>query len=383
MPQIVRIVIAAGADGLQGRGRFESFQNVVLRIVTTLKDIGEELGLSVGTVSRALNGFPEVNARTRARVLGAAKRLNYHPNRSAQKLVTGRSGMVALVVRVKEDLTSDQTFFETLARLSSTLEERRFSLVLVVDTGHDPVAPYAKHLGMGTIDGFIVNGPSPDDPRIAYLRKRGVPFVLHGRAGSDPEPDYAFVTIDNRAVAREATQFLIDLGHRRIGLLNGEAEAAFAVDRRAGFEEAMGAAGLAVLQAAVAQGGMTESFGYTSALRMLSRPKGERPTALVCAATRQAAGVQRAARDLRLDMPGDLSIIAHDDVVPQLRASHLNPALTVTRAPLKDAYAPLATHLIALIDGTPARDLQTYLTAEFIVRDSTGPVPEGETDPWP
>lgn len=349
--------------------------------MATLKDIGEELGLSVATVSRALNGFPEVNAKTRDRVQDAADRLGYRPNRTAQRLVTGRSGMVGMIVKVRSDLSADQTFVEILTGLTAALAERDTDLVLAVDQDPDPVASYTRMLDRDMLDGFILNAPVPDDPRARYLADRGVPFVMHGQCCD--AADYPFYTIDNAAVSADAVGMLTALGHRRIALLNGEPQHAYASDRLAGFRAAMAGAGLPVPCAFTPGDTPSESFGYAQALAMLAGQKGPAPTAFVCASTLIAAGVMRAISDRGLRAPQDVSVIAHDDALPQLRAINFSPALTVTRAPLRDACAPLANMLVDHINGTPAAQLQTLLRADLIVRDSTGPAPLGGETPWP
>lgn len=349
--------------------------------MATLKDIGAELGLSVATVSRALNGFPEVNARTRERVRAAAERIGYRPNRIAQRLVTGRSGMVGMIMKLRPDMSGDLSFFDILTGLTAALAERDTDLVFAVDTGKDPVEPYARMLERNTLDGFILNAPVPDDPRVAFLRDRAIPLVVHGQVG--PDPDYPFFGIDNRAVSADAVALLAALGHRRIALLNGDERYSFAVDRREGFLSAMTAEGLAVPDAFVASEDHADGHGYAEALAWLSGRLGPRPTAILCASTLIAAGVLRAARDLGLSVPGDLSVLAHDDALPQLSAINFEPALTVTRSPFRDACVPLAQHLIDHMNGAPAAGLQTIVRAGLIVRNSTGPVPKGGETPWP
>jgi len=277
--------------------------------LATLKEISTELGLSVTTVSRALNGFPEVNKATREKVQEAASKLGYRPNRVAQRLVTGRSGMVGMIVKIKPDMSADQTFFEILTGLTAALAERETDLVLAVDQDEDPVLSYKKLLERDILDGFILNAPVLDDPRVNYLTEQGIPFVLHGQ--DRPDPGYPTYGIDNAEVSQTAVKLLSQLG-------------------------------------------------------------------FVCASTLIASGVMKAVRDRGLRVPDDVSIIAHDDALPLTRAISFDPALTVTRAPLRDACAPLANMLIEHLNGTPAKDLNVVLKAELIVRGSTGPAPKGE-----
>ncbi|QPH52761.1 LacI family DNA-binding transcriptional regulator [Pontivivens ytuae] len=339
--------------------------------MATLKDIGAELGLSVATVSRALNGFPEVSLKTRTKVQETADRLGYRPNRVAQRLVTGRSGMVGMVVKIKPDMSADQTFFEMLTGLTAALSARETDLVLAVDQGGDPVLPYRKLLERGILDGFILNAPVTDDPRVTFLREQGIPFVLHGRDRATP--DYPNFGIDNAAVSATSVDMLAHLGHRRIALINGELRHAYAAERLEGFRAAMARHDLAPDSAR--NGATFESHAYTRALELLAQA--DAPTAFVCASTVIAAGVMRAVRDRGLSVPGDVSVMAHDDALPLTRAISFDPALTVTRAPLRDACEPLANMLVDHLGGVPAEALQVMMDVELIVRGSTGPAPKG------
>jgi len=207
--------------------------------------------------------------------------------------VTGRSGMVGMIVKINAEMTADQTFFEILTGLTAALDARDVDLVLAVDQHDNPVRPYERMLERNMLDGFILNAPVPDDARVSFLRKRGVPFVMHGQSTLDP--DYPFFGIDNAGVSAEAVNLLAALGHRRIALLNGNAHYSYAVDRLQGFAEATIAAGIAVPDQFVAQQSPSEGFGYTQGLAMLSGRLGARPTAIVCASTLIAAGVMKAA----------------------------------------------------------------------------------------
>jgi len=347
--------------------------------MTTLKDISAALNLSPATVSRALNGFPEVNAKTRALVVEAARKMNYRPNQIAKKLVSGRSGMVGMVLKPDSTKATDPAFYEIMFGLSDQLARRDVDLVFHASTTDDLVLPYRRLVEKNMLDGFILNAPESDDPRIEYLRQNNVPFVVHGQAGN---ADYAFFDIDNQQVAMDAANLLADLGHQRIAFLNGPDSYAFSASRLAGFKQVASARGLSTPTFAVRHGALTENYGYSAALSLLSGSEGARPTAIICASTLVASGVYRAAGDLGILIPADLSIVAHDDAVPQMRAVNFSPSLTVTRAPLRDACAPLAGAICSLLDGTPPEELQTIIQAELFVRDSTAPVSALGGAPW-
>ncbi|GHC62079.1 substrate-binding domain-containing protein [Neogemmobacter tilapiae] len=347
--------------------------------MTKLKDIAARLGLSPATVSRALNGFPEVNEQTRQRVQAVARAMNYRPNQIAQKLVSGRSGMIGMILRSPVDVATDPSFFEVMAGLSSRLADYDMDLVFHASNAEDEVAPYRRLVAKATLDGFILNAPTVEDQRIQFLTAAGVPFVVHGRAGLGV-PDYPFFDIDNAALARQSVALLHDLGHRRIAFLNGPANYAYAAQRLSGFQSALAARGLVTPTRFIRHDRLAEDYGQRAAATMLTDTAA--PTAFLCASTLIAAGVLRAARKAGLSVPGDLSVIAHDDAIPQFRAVNFEPALTVTRAPIRDACGPLTDKMVRLLDGAQSSDLQTMVTADLIVRQSTGPVPVGQQGGW-
>jgi LacI family transcriptional regulator len=344
-------------------------------MTSTLKDIARSLDLSPATVSRALNGFPEVNALTRARVEEQARLLGYRPNQLARKLVGGSSGVVALVVPHAENLAADSTFFGVVAGISSALAGQDMDLMLHVATGDDEVEPYRRLLSKGIVDGFIVNTPRPDDPRIAFLKQAGAAFVVHGRSSAND--DYAYYDIDNHHVSVAAATLLCELGHRNIALVNGPLGHAFAMDRQAGFVDTLGRYGVPVGEAMMLDGPLTETHGYLSALSALGATQGNRPTAFICGSTQVAAGVLRAAADKGLSVPQDLSVIAHDDHEPQYVSAEMSPPLTVTSAPLTLACGPLAELILLQVKGNPEeRLLQRRDRPTLILRKSVARPPD-------
>lgn len=339
--------------------------------MATLKDLSQHLGLSVTQVSRALNGHSDVNEETRERVMAAARTMNYHPNISARKLVSGRSGMVGLVVPRHKNLGSDNIFLEVVAGLSSQFSSRGMQFVLHIMEENEPTLPvYQRLVGKGALDGFVLIDPLDDDPRIGFLERAGVPFVLHGR--TSPAPSYPYFDIDNEGLARLLTEHLLARGHRRIALLNGVAGRSYVSARSRGWRAALAAAGAEAPPDFERNADMDEAHGLTSTVRLMSG-EGPRPTALLCGNVRVAKGAYQALEALRLSIPGDVSVVAHDDHLPHLRASAFFPALTVTKAPLRESWQPLADCLAGAIAGQPLAGLQRVGPCDFIERASVAP----------
>jgi LacI family transcriptional regulator len=336
-----------------------------------LKDIAASLNLSVTTVSRALNGYPEVSEATRLLVRETAERLDYRPNPIAQKLVSGRSGMIGLITRRPANAAADPSFMEVAMGLSAWLAGHDLDLVLRVGIEDDVVEPYRRMLGRRSLDAFILNAPAVDDIRISYLREKGAIFVVHGRDGD--QPDYPYYDINNRKAAMDSVFLLADLGHKRIAFLNGPAGMAFAAERLMGFKLAMAERGLNVPPEQIQHGAQEDSYGYVATLALVSGRFGPVPSAILSASTRIAEGVLRALADRGLSVPGDVSVIAHDDAIPEVRPAVLPVALTVTRLPLRDACRPLADMVVGALAGQSAHELQMNVEAELIIRASTAP----------
>jgi LacI family transcriptional regulator len=337
-------------------------------IMATLKDIARRLDLSITQVSRALNDHSDVNEDTRNRVKALARAMNYQPNISARKLVSGRSGMVGLVVPLSRNFTSDQLFMEVVAGLSSQFSGRGMQFVLHIMQEDEPVlSVYGRLIGKGALDGFVLLDPADDDPRIRYLQVAGVPFVLHGRTG--PAPDYPYFDIENEAIFRESTAFLAEHGHRRIALLTGVEGRSYVTARTRGYLDALRQAGVSPIDGFLRHGEMTEAHGLISTVNLMTGP-GPRPTAILCGNVRIAQGVYQALASLQLSVPADVSVMAHDDHLPNLRASAFFPPLTVTKSPLRDSWKPLADCFAGAVDGRPIADLQRIGPTERIIRES-------------
>lgn len=342
--------------------------------MATLKDVARAAGLSITQTSRALNDHSDVNEMTRERVKAVARSMNYQANISARKLVTGRSGLVALVVPQTPDLPQNGLFIEGVAGLSAQFSGRGMQFVLHVAEEDQPITEvYQRLIGNGMLDGFVLFSPRDDDPRAAFLRDQGIPFVVHGRIW--PDADHAFFDIDNEGILHQITQHLIGLGHRRIAFVNGQAGHGFATARMRGYLRALDDTGLECDPDIVSNGEMTEARGLVTTIEMF-RKTSARPTAVICSDVRIARGVYRALEALDLSIPGDVSVIAHDDHLPQMRASAFFPALSVSKAPLRDSWGPLADCLTGLLDGRPLAQLQTVGRHELIIRNSTGPAPD-------
>ncbi len=338
-----------------------------------LKELSLKLNLSPTTVSRALNGYPEVKAATRERVAAAAKRFNYSPNQRAIRLATGRAHAVGHVISgALQNEIMNPIFADFIAGAGETYSREDFDMLLSVVAAEGDEAAYRALKAKGTVDGVIVQGVRLDDPRIGLLIQIGMPFVTHGRATGTAH-DYSWLDVNNRRAFQRATEFLLDLGHRRIALVNGLEAFDFAIRRRAGFTDALTARGISTDPGLMTSGEMTELSGFTAASKMLDAA--DAPTAFLASSMLSGMGIRRAIEGRGLAMGRDISLIIFDDDLSYLRNGTDVPIFTATRSSVREAgkiAAEMLLHRIANPDSPPEHRL---LEAELIIGQSTGPVP--------
>jgi LacI family transcriptional regulator, galactose operon repressor len=332
-----------------------------------LRAIAGQLGLSVTTVSRALGGFPEVSAATRARVLAEAARIGYRPNQIARRLRHGRSEAIGIVLPAEPGQFDDPFFLQLLAAVGPPLQGAGLDLlVMSARPGADELRAY-RHLVEGRrVDGILLARTRRDDPRIRYLLDRGTPFVAHGRC--DETRPYAFVDIDGMAACRAATQRLVEFGHQRIGLINATSHYTFAHHREQGWRAALAEAELP--PGPIRHAEPSEEAGFTLMRSLLAEQTP--PTAVLCATDRLAIGALHAVSQAGLQAGRDISLIGYDDL-PMARCT--DPPLTTIEQSVARAGARMVEMLAALLDGADPAQLTEIWPARLIPRASDGPAP--------
>jgi LacI family transcriptional regulator len=335
-----------------------------------LKDLADKLGLSQTTVSRALNGYPEVNEATRERVLAAARQFHYRPNASARRLATGRAGAIGAVLQSNRSMLLDPHYAEFLAGLGERLADDEIDIVLSPARG-DEIANYRRMASGTRVDAIILSSPVLRDDRVRFLSELGMPFVLHGRTTSDIP--HAWLDIDNEGAFRHAATHLLDLGHTRIGLINGDTRFTYARDRERGFRAALAERGIAAEPKWMSSGLMTDEVGFRAADRFLAGKP--RPTAFLVSSMMMALGAFRAIRAAGLELGRDISMIAHDDVFPFLNADRMVPTMSTTRSSIRAAGTRIAELTIEILNGRAVGGVHELWPVDLVIRASTGPAP--------
>jgi LacI family transcriptional regulator len=336
-----------------------------------LRDLSTLLGLSQTTVSRALNGFPEVSKDTRARVRLAAEAHGYRPSAAARRLATGQSGTLGVVFPHERNLLGDLLFTEFLRGCVFQASDMGYDITLAMASGgQTEESVYRRAVRSARVDAMILSSPLLADPRIDLLRSLNMPFIVHGRTTS--ALPYPFLDIDNEGAFFKATKLLTDLGHSRIALLNFDRSLNFANDRMNGYLHALSLMGIERDDQLICDSAMTEQTGIVDGQRLLALQNP--PTAFVCSSISQASGVQRVARSKGLIIGKDISLIAHDDRLHEMRAESFSPPLTATQSSIGDAGKKLVELLIAQLSDSATPLSHEIWPVDLVVRGSTGPV---------
>jgi LacI family transcriptional regulator len=317
-----------------------------------LKEFAKSIGMSQTTVSRALSGYPEVKQETRARILKLAGELGYHPNRSAAGLATGRAGAVGIVLREGHGFDPNTTEF--MAGLGSRLETRQIDiLITVVEDREGELTAYQRLAGSKRVDAVILHTPTLDDPRMDFLKRLNMPFIVHGRGVEGG--GFPWIDIDNFGAIFRATSYLLDIGHRSIGLINGGKGRNIAVRD----------------DDLIVNGDFTDDVGYRSMQDFLSLT--DPPTAVLAGSMMTALGVMRAVRSAGLVLGRDISLIAHDDVFNYINADNMVPTVSTTRSSMREAGVRIGDILLQMLGGRDVSAHSEIWPVELVLRESTAP----------
>lgn len=326
----------------------------------SIKDIARIAGVSFSTVSRALNDSPRVNAGTRERIQRTAADMGYLPSAVARSLVTQRTQALGVVFTSVTDPLSAQI----LHTLEEAARDRGYSLI-VSSSGGDPQreSRAIRRLRERRVDGIIVvcgsSGPDPFGGELgAGLAGVTINSAHRGPASHD-------VQVDHLDGGRQATQHLLELGHRRIGYISGAQEARDSTERRQGYERALEAWGLAPDPDLVVAGNRRPLGGAEAVAQLLALPGP--PTALFCYNDATALGAIRGIRAAGWHVPQDISVVGFDDID---LAPYVEPPLTTVAQPIERLCLAALDTVLGQIAGRPAGEA-CVLPGQLIIREST------------
>jgi DNA-binding LacI/PurR family transcriptional regulator len=326
----------------------------------TIEEVAAAAGVSRSTVSRVVNGSTAVSPAALESVKRAIAELNYVPNRAARSLASRQTHAIALVV--PEDTTrffGDPFFAAIVSGINARVSRSDYVLNLFI-ASDDPGDKTTSYVRSGSVDGAIIVSHHTSDLYIDRIAA-AVPVVYGGRPVRERERDY-YVDVDNVAGGREATEFLISRGHRRISTITGPLTMPAGVDRLQGYRDAMTAAGLE--EGAVEDGNFTADGGAAAMRRILER--GAEFDALFIASDLMARGALAVLARAGIRVPDDVAIIGFDDSPV---ATTVTPQLTTMRQPSFAQGERMAEVLMDLLAGRNPQHV-TVLDTELVVRDS-------------
>ncbi|KOA45818.1 LacI family transcription regulator [Bifidobacterium animalis subsp. lactis ATCC 27536] len=323
-----------------------------------LADIAKDTGYSLATVSKALNGRSDISDEARAAIDRALKATGYQ-----------RRGQKTAGQRYIEVVFQDLDTIWALEVLRGVLRETRHSpdiSVITTESGtrqhpdDDWITGMLRRKPFGVI--FIFANLTEREK--GRLQDNGIPYVIFDPSGEPSNDDFS-VQADNWAGGVLATRHLLALGHTRIGIITGPEEMMCSRARLDGYTSALAEQGIELDPELVTEGDFTTEGGYAQAMALLENPN--RPTAIFAGSDLQAMGVYEAARQNRLRIPEDLSVVGFDDVQT---SAFLGPALTTVRQPLHDMAAVSTRMLIDTAEGRPTQH-HVILPTTLVVRNST------------
>ena len=328
----------------------------------TVAAIAAEAGVSVPTVSKVLNGRPDVAPATRARVAAAIDRHGYQHRRRP------RAGAPRVVELLFHDLGSTWGVEILRGVHAAAVPERVGVVVSEVGGAHRPRQEWLDDAMARRPLGVVLVLSDLDEDQRRQLRRRAIPFVVVDTTGEQP-PGVPAVGSANWNGGLAATRHLLGLGHRRVAIISGPADLLCSRARVDGYRTALDEAGLAPERACVRYGDFSVEGGRARGLELLAGP--DRPTAVFAGNDLQALGVLLAARELGLRVPADLSVVGYDDLPV---TEWVGPALTTVRQPLQDMASTATRMVLALSRGEVLPNPRIDLATELVVRGSTAPL---------
>ncbi|XEC92514.1 LacI family DNA-binding transcriptional regulator [Paenibacillus tarimensis] len=334
----------------------------------TIKDIAKAAGVSFTTVSRALNGYNDVNEETRKKIVRIANELGYSPNIAARSLISKKTKTLGLLLSgITRSSIKDNIAFEILCGMNDRAGELDYDLVLFNTTSQKQKMKSYKSLCMERgVDGVIIMGIRLDDPYLQEIVQSSIPCVLIDIPIN--EKNVGSVSTDNVSGSYTAIEHLIRKGHKNIGMINGHAQAYVSVKRLEGYRLALEENNLVFREEYVADGSFAESGGFENAIKLLS--KHPEITAIFCASDLMAIGAMQGLKSMGKTVPDDVSIIGFDNIG---LSSYCTPSLTTMNQNKYDMGYRSAQMLIDMLEGRHVHP-HISLHAELVERNSVRPI---------
>jgi LacI family transcriptional regulator len=350
---------------MEESGNFQKMQQKSTKR-STIAEIAAQAKVSIPTVSRVLNGRPDVAPDTRARVEQIINESGYIHRSVAKGLKKGSSGIVDLLVP-----GLDNPYITEIIRGVEVALDRTNLRLAVSFTQDESLGErrWLDKIADRATDGAILVLARGQSSRLDELRRRGIPFVVVDHRG-ELGPDVPSVGATNWAGGRMAVEYLLSLGHRRIAMIAGPASFRCSLDRIAGYRAALEAAAISIDPELIRPGDFRLQSGFTQTSALLALP--DPPTAIFAGNDLQAMGVYKALYLRNIHLPEHMSVIGFDDIP---LTTIVSPSLTSVRQPLFEMGRVATTMLLRLIAGEPLDSSRIELVTTLITRESCASPP--------
>ena len=330
--------------------------------MSNIRDVARLAGVSVATVSRALSNPEKVSDDSLDKVHKAIAQVGYRPNMLARNFRSARAYAVVVLV---PDIANP--FYSLFIRALEDRAQQKGYAVLLGDTRGTPEREmeYIRRVETRLADGIVQLRPSSEKsqnnipPDIPCVNACGCEYTT-GPA----------IRIDNRAAAKTMVNYLISLGHKRIGVISGLKDNPHAIDRLEGYKEALAEAGIPFEKDLIAEGDFTMWSGLNAAFQFCNMKV--RPTAIFSMNDEMAIGAMQTLKNQGIRIPEDMSVTGFDDIA---YAKYSDPSLTTISQPAEEMGKMAMDMLLKVIEGEPLSQRECVLPTEFIIRKSTGPAP--------
>jgi DNA-binding LacI/PurR family transcriptional regulator len=339
-----------------------------------IADVARAAGVSKTAVSFAFNSPDRLAPQTAERIRGIAHQLGYTPHPVARMLTQRQTRIIGVLTPQALSVVFTNPFFGTFsAGVAKVAEEHGYGLQFISPVHGSLVGALTRAM----VDGVVAIGLAEGHPEIEEIRRAGLPLVL---VDSLALPEHGSIEVDDVGGARQAAAYLAGLGHRDVLVLGVEPPAPRPVDadgvtarRLRGYRDAFGAEGLEIGDDRVVAGPASIDGGFAATHQAWA--DGLRPTAILAMSDAMAIGAMRALRDLRLDVPADVSVVGFDDID---LAVHVDPPLTTVHQPIRRKGEEAVRALLAVVERRgQARPVHRRLETRLVVRGTTGPAPTG------
>jgi LacI family transcriptional regulator len=331
-----------------------------------IRDIAKKLGISITTVSRALDGYPDVSPNTRELVEKTAREMGYVPNRAARTLRRHRSDTIGFIIPSARPRFMDPFYSEFIAGLGDAAVSSRLDLLVSSAQGDDQAEMnlYNNWVQSRKVDGFVLNRIRVIDQRIQYLSRKGIQFT--GLELSKDGVDYPRVEIPTGNAYQQLVNHLSARGFRRIGFIGGPDNLIIQFDRFNRFKESLVSCDLIYDPRLIILGDLTSASGYESTKRLLSLP--DPPNAVICINDETGFGAMHAAHEMGLEVGRDFAVAGFDGVQA---SAYSQPTLTTIDQPVYQIATILVEMLAKKLNNQQVRQQKVVMEPNLLIREST------------